>query len=127
MTGEAQHGGVVVDPDPVHALDARGLVADDRRHGPFQHGEEVRIVFADGVDDEAVDTRTVHRGDVGVLGAHRDEQQSLARRSHARASPSRKPVATGSRKAYDRASVSSSPTAPARRVRSERATGSGPG
>ena len=70
----------VVDADPVDALDARRLVADHRRHGPLQHGEEVRVVLADGVDDEAVDARTVHCGDVRVLGAHRHQQQPLARR-----------------------------------------------
>ena len=89
----------VVDPDPVDALDPGRLVADHGRHRPLQHGEEVRVVLAHGVDDEAVDARPVHGGDVGLLGAHRHEQQTLARLSHASASPSRKPVATGSRNA----------------------------
>ena len=68
VPGQAQHGVAVVDADPVDALDARRLVADHRRHGPLQHGEEVRVVLADGVDDEAVDARTVHRGDVACSG-----------------------------------------------------------
>ncbi len=80
VPGQAQHGFAVVDADPVDALDARRLVADHRRHGPLQHGEEVRVVLADGVDDEAVDARTVHCGDVRMLGAHRHQQQPLARR-----------------------------------------------
>ena len=79
VPGQAQHRAPVVDADPVDALDPRRLVADHRGHRPFQHGEEVRVVLADGVDDEAVDARAVHRGDVHVLGADRDEQQALTR------------------------------------------------
>ena len=92
--------GAVVDADPVDALDARGLVADDGGHRALEHGHEVRVVLAHRVDDEAVDARLVDGGDVGVLGAHGDEQQALARPdSQASARPSRKPVAAGSRKA----------------------------
>ena len=99
VPGEREHRGAVVDADPVDALDPDRLVAHDGGHRAFQHGEEVRVVLAHRVDDEPVDAGLVHRRDVGVLRADRHEQQARPACSHASASPSRKPVAAGSRNA----------------------------
>ena len=57
VPGEGEHAGVVVDPDPVDALHPVRLVADHGGQRPFQHGEEVRVVLPDRVDDEPVDAR----------------------------------------------------------------------
>ena len=76
---EPERRRAVVHPDAVDALHADRLIAHNDRHRALQHGDEVRVVLAHRVDDEPVHARLVHRRDVGVLRAHRDQQQTLPR------------------------------------------------
>ena len=83
VLGELALGAAVVDADPVHTVQARGLVADHGGDGPGQHRVEVRVVGGHGVDDEPVHPGAEHHpGGLGGVpaGVGGHEQQTLAGR-----------------------------------------------